>query len=188
MDGYDIGHDPTPGGVMPTPTRAADVHSPADTSLAQGRSGEFIVPPGTPFYTAALAAAAAGYASMKYPDPATGAYTVYPTTADALASYARNTGAQSSAAAARALAPVPTPEPHYGIPAQSVPPMGGNAASLIPGAYQTSPWQPNGSGSVWATSLLHTGIAGGVEPAAPLDGGPAGPAQGQDTGAKVGGA
>ncbi len=188
MDGYNIGHDPTPGGVTPTPTKAADTHSPADSSPAQGRAGEFVVPVGVPFYTAALAAAAAGYSSMRYPDPTSGTYTVYPTTPDALAGYAQNTGAQSSAAAARALVPVPTPEPHYGIAAQSVPPMGGNAASLMPGAYQTSPWQPNGSGSVWATSLLHTGIAGGVEPAAAYDGGPAGPAQGQSTGQKVGGA
>jgi hypothetical protein len=187
---FDIGHDPTPGGVTPTPTKAGDVKVPTDTAPAQGRSGTFVAPPGIPFYTAALAARAAGYDAMQFVTP-DGTATTYPTTAEALAQYARNTGAQSSAAAARALAPVPSPAPFAGIPAQSIPPMGGNAASLIYSShvYQTSPWQPNGSGTVWATSPLQSGPVGGVPAAEATAGGPPTTReQAQATGSRVTGA
>ena len=183
---YDLAHNPYPSGATPTPTQAGRASSqPAAGEAApapgkQDPAAVYVAPPGVPFYQAAVFAATHGYASMKYPDPTTGSYATYSTTTADIAQYARNTGAQTALAQAAAIRPgarVTAANPadaFLGVPAQSVAPMGGNASSLLwPASIGTSPIHPyQGTGSVWATSLLHSGPAGGVPAAEQEAGGP----------------
>ncbi len=174
-----IPNNPQPDGRTPTPTLAGRISpSRGETSATEHGtpdhpSGTYVVPPGVPFYAAAAAAAAAGYAAISYPS-ATG-YAEYSVLPDALRGYAHATGTQATVAAAEAQVPGGRYAPPFlGVRAASHPPMGGNAASLIPPTLRTSLIHDGqGSGSTWATAQGHTGTAGGVPPNGPLAGGPA---------------
>jgi len=174
---YQLGHDPSPGGITPTPTMAGRstmaAPPPATTphGTADAPAGTLTVPYGVPFYSAAVTAAAAGYAAIEYPD-VRGGYTRYDVTPAALAAYARSTGSRAALATAAALRPSPDGVPFLGIGARSVPPMGGNAASLVTQGVHTTSLHPSGSGSVWSTNPMHTGIGGGEAPEGVDAGGP----------------
>jgi hypothetical protein len=176
---YQLGHDPTPGGVTPTPTTAGRSALPtaAPNTTTHGTpdspAGTLTVPYGVPFYSAAVTAAAAGYAEINYPD-VRGGYTRYSVSPAALAEYARSTGSRAALATAGALRPGErSPGGFLGIAARSIPPMGGNAASLVTQGVHTASLHPSGSGSVWATNPMHTGIGGGEAPEGVTAGGPA---------------
>jgi hypothetical protein len=174
---YQLGHDPSPGGVTPTPTMAGrpTVAAPPPTTTTHGTpdspAGVLTVPYGVPFYSAAVTAAGAGYAAIEYPDMG-GGYTRYDVSPAALAGYARSTGSRAALATAAALRPSPVDRPFLGIGARSVPPMGGNAASLVTNGVHTTSLHPSGSGSVWATNPMHTSIGGGEAPEGVTAGGP----------------
>ncbi len=174
-----IPNNPYPGGAAPTPTLAGRIAaaSGAEPAPAHGTpdhpSGTYTVPPGIPFYAAAAAAAAAGYAMISYPTAS--GYAEYAVAPADLVRYAHATGTQATVAAAEAQAPGGRYSPAFlGINAATYPPMGGNASSLIPPTLRTSLIHDGqGSGSTWATAQGHTGAAGGVPPNGPTAGGPA---------------
>jgi hypothetical protein len=168
-----VSHAPMVPGATPTPTQAARVGAPVEPG-AEHPGKVYAPPPGVPFFAAALYASQHGYSTVRYVDPTGGGTADYPVDAAAMTRYARAAGTQTAVATARAGEPGERyGAPFLGVNAQSVPPMGGAISSPLGNALATSLIHTaQGSGSVWATSPLHAGIAGGVLPSEVNAGGP----------------